>query len=63
MNKEYYVYGAYGLHGNLSQQESLGIEKNLIETHKPKFNTRYAKPKQDYIGMKKLFIEWLDSGY
>ena len=44
------------LHGNLSQQESLGIEKNLIETHKPKFNTRYAKPKQDYISMKETVM-------
>ena len=44
------------LYGNLPQQESLGIEKNLIETHKPKFNTRYAKPKQDYISMKETVM-------
>ena len=44
------------LHGNLSQQKSLEIEKNLIEIHKPKFNTRYVKPRQDYIVMKETVM-------
>ena len=57
MNKEYYVYGAYGLHGELLY---IGYGKG----------DRYKHCNNEPIvlciassRMKKLFTAWLDSGY